>query len=554
VVIIGTKFHLKVLMTPHSSLREYYHVPGAEAELIFALPELHYPPALNASFELIWRPVRSGYGGKVAYIEAESGHTTTYRELYVRVAQLMRWLSMNGVVPADRVALRLPDSVDYVAMLLAIFGIGAVGVPTSPRLTGDDLSYILSDAEAKVVITTGELVSVAEEAARKANRAGSVLTLPPSELNANAESAPFYQTMADDLALLLYTSGTTGRPKGTCHSHRDIVAEADSYCRYCLRPGPAEVFAGISPMCYAYGFDIYVSYTLRSVSSAVIVSHRDPAHLVSAMMRYGVTIFGGVPTFYNQVLQAESAVDLRRSSVRSWLCGGEPLSLQTWDEWLERTGQPLMEHFGSTEMLTIFSAYRWGIDTVRRGWVGRMVPGYAGVIRDLETFKPVGPNAEGILTLRGPTSTKYWKAPDAQRAAVKQGWNVCKDIMIMDEDGHLQWRARVDDVIMSGAYKIPPAAVEQILSQHPAVADVACVGVEDPDGLRSQVVKAYIALKPGLTPSPELARELQRFVKEKAQPHMYPRLVEFVESFPRTETGKIRRQELYRRSPPRSES
>lgn len=218
-----------------------------------------------------------------------------------------------------------------------------------------------------------------------------------------------------------------------------------------------------------------------------------------------------------------------------------PELAQTWEK---RTGRPLEQMLGTTELLHVFLAHPRGEDPPHVGSIGRPVPGYEVIIREMESFDPVPPGTQGILTVRGPTGTKYWKSPDKQNEAVRDGWNVIADIVQADDQGFVYFVARDDDLIMSGGLRIAPTQVEDALLRHPAVLECACVAARDPKGVRSCVVKAYIVVQNDADPSDELARELQDFVKQTAAPYLYPRIVEFAATLPRTHSGKIRRSEL----------
>lgn len=514
------------------------------------LPGLDYPTELNAAATLL--EGAAVHGHRPAF-HTDDG-TISYAELARAVEQVGGGLVTLGIQPGDRVLLRLADGPDLVVWLLALQRIGAVPVPTFTRSRADDLVYRAEDTEAVAVVAGAELLAEVDAARPGFTHVRHLVAVPASPdpayldvdtLVAAGGPLPPPATDADDLALILYTSGSTGEPKGCWHTHADVLAIADGYARHCVAPTPNDVFAGPPPIPFALGFGFFVVFPLRFGASAVLTTRKSPADLLDAVDRHGVTVLNGVSTWFGMLTEELEAHPgrYRTGTLRMLLCGGEPLPERIATRCLDTLGLPLVQFLGTTEMLHNIVSYLPG-EPPRPGSFGRAVPGYRVVVRDPVSFAEVPRGEQGVLTVRGITGTKYWRKPEQQREAVREGWCVVKDIVRMDDDGYLYYVSRSDEMIVSAGYNIAPADVESVLMRHPAVLKVACIGAADPTGRRSTVVKACVVLRPGVEPSDALVAELQAFVKEKGQPHTYPRLVEFLPDLPATLTGKVRRSEL----------
>jgi 2-aminobenzoate-CoA ligase len=528
--------------------------PELRAEVVRALPELQYGPRLNLCEELAGRRVAAGEGDRVACHTAAG--TVTYEALYRRACRIGAALAKLGVGPGDRVILRLEDSPTLVATLLAIWRIGAVAVPTFMKLRGRDLVYREHDTQARALIVSDTLAAdvVAAEgefrhlehivAAPEASHPGHH-SLAALEHDAPAPGAP-EPTLADDLAAIFYTSGSTGDPKGCYHTHGELLSVPDAYGRYALNVRATDVFAGPPPLGFALGFQYHVLLPLRFGAAAVLGVPKKPLDYLEALERYGVTVMVGVPTFYNQMLNAaESAgVDWAGSSVRCVKSGGEPLRQAMFDRWNEWAGVPLTNLIGFTEVMHHCISYREEVGWPRSTALGRALPGWEVVVREPDSFAEVPRGEAGMLTVRGPTGTTYWGKPERQAEAVREGWNCFRDAVTMDDEGYLRFEARRDDVIVASGYNVAPAEVEGVLIRHPAVAECAVVGSADPDGVRPTIIKAFVVLAEGAAPGPEQVAELQSFFKEAGPPHMYPRAIAFVDELPTTSTGKLLRAAL----------
>lgn len=482
---------------PASYLPPVEHRP----ELVFPLPELQYPQRINAAFEFVDRALARGWGNRTIYLFDD--RSVTYSELAQQVNRLGNALSTLGIRPGDRVLLRIPDRPEHVVCILALLKIGAVAVPTYTLLRAADILYRESDSEAVALIADARFIDEVENArpsfrfVRQTIAIGECghsgyLSYDALVAAAPGELAPA-PTMRDDIALLLYTSGSTGEPKGCCESHSDLLAIADGFCHYQLPLQPGDVIAGQPPIAFSMGIGFFLSYPLRFGVPAVLMEDKNPEAMLHAIERHRVTILGAVPTYYTMLALAAERVGADMSSLRDLRSAGEALSPAVAARVLERLGSPIRNSMGSTESLHIIASTRHG-DPVREGSCGRPIPGFEIVVRDPDTFAEMPRGRPGLLTFRGPTGTKYWRKPEVQAKSVRNGWSILQDSVWMDEDGFLFYVGRQDDMIVTSGYNIAPTEVEAILARHEAVLESACIPWPDPEGERSQVVKAWIEI------------------------------------------------------------
>jgi 2-aminobenzoate-CoA ligase len=356
----------------------------------------------------------------------------------------------------------------------------------------------------------------------------------------SSESAPTdfqpVQTAADDVALLAFTSGTTGRPKATMHFHRDVLANADTFSRHVLKPRPDDVFTGTPPLAFTFGLGGLVVFPLHAGASTLLVEKSTPEQLAKHIADHDVTVCFTAPTGYRAMIAAGCAPQLR--TLRRAVSAGEHLPTATWRAFSEATGVRLIDGIGSTEMLHIFIAS--AEDEIRPGSTGRPVPGYVAAVLD-GAGQPVPDGQIGRLAVKGPTGCRYLDDP-RQRDYVQHGWNITGDTFLRDEDGYFWYQARSDDMIISSGYNIAGPEVESALLAHSEVVECGVVGAPDP--ARGQIVKAYVVLADGVQPSEAKVAELQNFVKGQIAPYKYPRALEFVTELPRTSTGKLQRFRL----------
>jgi 2-aminobenzoate-CoA ligase len=539
-------------------MRKYADLAPKDASpaLTFDLPELQYPARLNAVQTVFEGAREAGWSDRVVYHSGgESFSFDQVSRILNRRAAALRAL---GIGAGDVVILRIPDTIDLVTTLLAVQAIGAIAMPTYIQLRADDLIYRADDAGAKLLISTPELLDEALPVV--AARAGQTdLIAIPADPDQRCRGFDDYvpegdvdpdyaDTDAEELCLFLYTSGSTGAPKGTTHCHRDMLAICDTYWRYCLAPGPDDVFGGPPSIAFALGFGMYVYFPLRLGHAAILEPDKSPQRALQQIEQYRVTIFAGVVSYYNVLarLIREDGGDI--SSLVHPMTGGEPLTEEVERLWNEVAGVPLEQFIGTTEMLHCFVTSTRPGELPQTATLGHAVPGYEVAVLDPETFIPLPDGEHGLFAARGPTGTVYWNKPDQQEKVVRNGWNVFQDVVWRDAAGDFHYIARHDEMIISSGYNISPIQVENVLMQHGAVVECACVPAPDPTGKRGTIVKAYVVTAGDREPDDALRIELQDFVKNNAAPYMYPREIAFEDALPKTINGKILRSELRQRA------
>jgi 2-aminobenzoate-CoA ligase len=363
----------------------------------------------------------------------------------------------------------------------------------------------------------------------------------PGSLDELARRKPAHfdncDTAADDVALIAFTSGTTGEGKGTMHFHRDVMAITDCFPRYVLEPDADDIFCGSPPFAFTFGLGALVLFPMRVGASALLLEQAAPAQLLQGIEDFRATISFTAPTGYRAMCGLLAGRDV--SSLRKCVSAGETLPRATFDVWQQATGIRIIDGIGATEMLHIFISAAG--DDIRPGSTGIPVPGYEAKVVD-DDGNAVAPGSVGKLAVRGPTGCRYLDNIERQRAYVRDGWNLTGDSYVMDDDGYFWYQARTDDMIISAGYNISGPEVENVLLLHAHVAECAVVGL--PDEERGQVVTAFVVLNPGVAPCETVTRELQDFVKAEIAPYKYPRRVVFMDALPRTATGKLQRFRL----------
>lgn len=539
-------------------MRKYADLAPKDASpaLTFDLPELQYPARLNAVQTVFEGAREVGWSDRVVY--HSGGESFSFDQVSRIVNRRAAALRALGIGAGDVVILRIPDTIDLVTTLLAVQAIGAIAMPTYIQLRADDLIYRADDAGAKLLISTPELLDEALPVV--AARAGQTdLIAIPADPDQRCRGFDDYvpegdvdpdyaDTDAEELCLFLYTSGSTGAPKGTTHCHRDMLAICDTYWRYCLAPGPDDVFGGPPSIAFALGFGMYVYFPLRLGHAAILEPDKSPQRALQQIEQYRVTIFAGVVSYYNVLarLIREDGGDI--SSLVHPMTGGEPLTEEVERLWNEVAGVPLEQFIGTTEMLHCFVTSTRPEELPHTATLGHAVPGYEVAVLDPETFIPLPDGEHGLFAARGPTGTVYWNKPDQQEKVVRNGWNVFQDVVWRDAMGDFHYIARHDEMIISSGYNISPIQVENVLMQHGAVVECACVPAPDPTGKRGTIVKAYVVTAGDREPDDALRVELQDFVKNNAAPYMYPREIAFEDALPKTINGKILRSELRQRA------
>lgn len=508
-----------------------------------------YPEKLNAAEELLRRNLESGFGSKVAIYSGPE--QITYKELDRMVRQLAGALATRGIGKGDRVLLRLPNTPDFIVSWLAILRLGAIAVATVPMLREREMEKILNDAEIHTAIVDARFLAEAEKVHERVPALKDILIAGDRrtgyahihELMARASTdLAAEQTRRDDIALLAYTSGSTGDPKGTIHFHEDILSIADGVAGNNMGIGPEDICAGHPTLAFTFGLGGLLVFPFRFGASTVLLDRFTPQTMLQTLKDYKATVAFCAPTCFHMMLDLNDPGDLPH--LRLGITGGAALPPITYKRWRERYGSELLEGIGATEMLHMFICNSPG--EVKPGSCGKVVKGYEATVVD-ENLNPVRPGEEGLLAVRGPTGCRYWKKLDRQQEYVQDGWNLTGDVFTYDTDGYFWFRCRRDDIIVSAGYNIAGPEVENVLLEHPAVQEAAVVGV--PDALRGQVVKAFIVLRSGFTGGDKLVEQLQEFVKQELAPYKYPRQLEFVSELPHTPTGKIQRFRLRHQGP-----
>ena len=514
-------------------------------DLLIDRPEFQYPEYLNVGVELTDRMVERGFGDHDALIG--NGRRRTYKELVDWTNRLAHALVEDfGVKPGNRVLIRSGNNPAMVAAWLAVTKAGAVAVNTMPLLRAGELGTIVDKAQIAFALCDNrmgdELVAVAKTSSFLRSVVGFDGTSNhDAELDRVALNKPVrfdaVRTGRDDVALLGFTSGTTGQPKATMHFHRDLLIIADGYAKQVLGVTPDDVFVGSPPLAFTFGLGGLAIFPLRFGATATLLENASPANMIEIIETYKATISFTSPTAYRAMMAAmDEGADL--SSLRMAVAAGETLPAPVFEEWTRRTGKPILDGIGTTELLHIFISNRVG--DAAPGATGRPIDGYEARVVDDE-MNEVPDGTIGHLAVRGPTGCRYL-ADDRQRGYVRNGFNLTGDDFRRDVNGVFHFVARADDMIISSGYNIAGPEVEAALLTHPDVAECAVVGA--PDAERGQIVQAHVVVKPGVEADEACAKRLQDHVKATIAPYKYPRSVKFVSALPRTQTGKIQRFRL----------
>ncbi|MEF3112230.1 AMP-binding protein [Streptomyces chrestomyceticus] len=504
------------------------------------LTDLGYPGRLNCGAELLDATIERLGTGRPAFRDA-SGTVWTYGELRDRVDRIAHALTGDlGVLPGHRVLLRGPTTPLLAACWLAVMKAGAVAVTVLAAHRPHELATLCGLARVEHALcdvrVVGDLAAAGVPGLRITPYGGD----GPDDLLRLAGRHPdpyaAVPTAADDVALIAFTSGTTGRPKGCMHFHRDVLAIADTFSAQVLRPTPDDVFAGSPPLGFTFGLGGLVIFPLRAGASSYLADWGGPEQLLRDIGRHRVSVLFTAPTAYRIMLPKLPGHDV--SSLRRCVSAGENLPAATWREWERATGLRIINGIGATELLHIFVSA--ADERARPGTTGLPVPGFEARVVDADG-RTVPDGTPGLLAVRGPTGCRYL-ADERQRDYVRDGWNLTGDTYVRDADGYFSYVARADDMIVSAGYNIAGPEVEDALLRHPDVAEAAVVGRADAE--RGQVVVAHLVLRTGVPRGPETVAELRAFTKAAIAPYKCPREIVFHDALPRTPTGKLQRFRL----------
>ncbi|MBW8058452.1 MAG: acyl-CoA synthetase [candidate division NC10 bacterium] len=532
----------------------------------YTLPEYKaYPQKFNSTEELIDKQVAGGKGDRVAILFED--RKIPYKALLGMVNKLGNSLKALGIEEADRVALRAPNIPPALVSNFAVLKIGGVFLPTSGLFSRAEIAHVFNNAEVKAVVVAAPMLEELEKAKPDLKTLQHIIVVggtPEQQAACKEKGYLLYQELVDsgkpecdpvrrdrmDVSVLLYTSGTTGPPKGTAHFNEEALIVPDGFGKYCWGVTENDVILSGAPIAMAAGYSAVASIPFRFGAAVSIFPRFTPEGVFEQIQNHKATIFSALPTAYrkmHEVPGAEQKYDL--STLRICTGGGESLTAKTYEDWKAKFGQEIFEGLGTTEMMFVFISSA-ATKKVKPGSIGPAIPGYE--IRVInEEGKDCKPGETGQLVARGPTGTVYWRDPEKQQSVVKEGWCRAGDMVTMDEDGYIWFLSREDDLIKSSGYRIGPEEIEDVLVTHPAVADAGVVGA--PDATMGQKTKAYVQLKEGKTGSEDLKQELIEFCRGKVAVYKLPREVEFTDKMPRAPgpggpgTGKLLRRVLRQR-------
>jgi len=509
------------------------------------------PLRYNASLVLD-RNLEAGRANKIAIYCQED--QVTYGDLMTRVCRFGGALRGLGVRREERIVMVLNDTPAFPVVFYGALRMGAVPVPANPLLRWEDHRYFIEDSYAGTVVADAEhldkvrlaLHGVAEPVRLiVANgRADDALALDDL-LASGVDELPPAATHRDDMAFMLYSSGSTGLPKGVVHLHHDIPYTCETYARHVLQLTETDITYSAAKLFHAYGLGNNMTFPYWAGAATVLVPARPaPQAVLETIQRYRPTVFFAVPTLYNAILNFPNCARYDLSSVRLCVSAAEALPAEIWRRWKETFGLVILDGIGTTEMLHIFVSNTAG--ALRPGSSGKPVPGYEVKVVDDEG-RPVAPGGAGHLMVKGDSAAPYyWHFHEKSKATMVGEWMRTGDWYRIDQEGFLWYEGRSDDMLKVGGLWVSPIEVENALIEHPAVLEAAVVGVEV-EGLTK--LKAFVILREGRAGSPELVAELQEWCKTKLERHEYPQLVEFVPDLPRTVTGKIQRFKLRQAQP-----
>jgi 2-aminobenzoate-CoA ligase len=509
-----------------------------QPEYIFNLKEFQQPEMLNCVERLLDSHIAAGNGNNVCLRTFDV--SWTYQELYEKANQIAHVLVEDlGLKSGNRVLLRSANNPMMVACWFAILKAGGIVVATMPLLRSKELTTIIECAEISHAFCDIELSE--EMNLVSSNYLQEVCFYRESKLEQWMQSKPKtftnYDSKSDSVALIGFTSGTTGLPKMTAHFHRDILNICEAFPSYSLQPTSEDIFTGSPPIGFTFGLGGLVLFPMYFGASAFLIEKPAPDALLQAIEDHKITICFTAPTAWRVITSKVKEFDI--SSLRKCVSAGETLPLKVWQDWYDVTGLKIIDGIGATEMLHIFISSHES--NMKPGATGVAIKGYEAKIID-ENGKEVPRNQPGRLSVRGITGCKYLNRPDKQQEYVQNGWNVTGDIFKLDEDGYFWFVARGDDMIISSGYNIGAIEVESVLLTHEEITECAVVGLPDSD--RGMVVCAHIVLKDKSKESDDLSKSIQLWFKEVAAPYKYPRIIHFVDELPKTETGKIQRFKL----------
>jgi len=502
------------------------------------LPQFQHPEMLNCVERLLDFHIAEGRGNNPCIRTFEE--TWTYQDLYEKANQIAHVLVEDlGLKSGNRVLIRSANNPMMVACWFAVLKAGGIVVATMPLLRSKELTTIIDCAEISHCFCDKELEE--EMHLVKSNFLKHTCFYGNSQLEELMQSKPKtfsnYHSKSDSLALIGFTSGTTGLPKMTSHYHKDILNICECFPPYSLQPTVNDIFTGSPPLGFTFGLGGLVLFPFYFGASTFLIEKPSPDLLLKAIQDFKITICFTAPTAWRIITTKVKDFDI--SSLRKCVSAGETLPLKVWQDWYDATGLKIIDGIGSTEILHIFISSNE--ENMKPGATGVPVTGYEAKIIDIDGNE-LPFNEPGRLAVRGITGCKYLNREDKQREYVENGWNITGDIFRKDEEGYLWFVARGDDMIISSGYNIGAIEVESVLLTHEDILECAVVGI--PDDERGMLVCAHIVLKDQSKATDAMKNRIQHWFKEVAAPYKYPRVIHFTEALPKTETGKIQRFKL----------
>ena len=524
---------------------------------VYTLPEFAtYAKRFNSTEELLGKAVAAGRGDRTAVLFEDQ--RITYGQLLTQASKFASALRELGVKEGDRVVLRTPNIPPALVANFAILKLGAVCTPTSPLFSRHEIAHVANDSEAVAIIVSAALLGEVEGAKENFETIKHIIVVGGDAAEVKAKGFLAYGELVqggnptidpvlrnrEDVGLLMYTSGTTGRPKGTVHFVEELLIVPDGFGKYGWRVTENDVVGGSAPLAFGAGYSSYATIPFRFGAAASLIAKFEPEKMFDTIQKHHISILTLAPTAYRKMLQvpdAKTKFDL--SSLRVCTGGGESLTAPTYHAWKEKFGLEIFEGLGTTEMMYVFASNVVS-RKVKAGSFGQAVPGYELKVID-EEGKQAATGKIGRFVACGPTGTVCWRDPEKQqRAITAEGWNLAGDFVSVDEDGYFWFVSREDDIIKSSGYRIGPEEIEVTIATHPAVSDVGVIGV--PDEVRGQIAKAFVVLKPGESLTPD---DLLAFLKGKIATYKLPREIVIVNELPRTATGKLLRRVLKQKEP-----
>ena len=536
------------------------YFPPQELWPQYVLPqEFVIPDNTNLAYCLLDRHIDGGKGERPAVIFGDK--VMTYSQLQEASCRIASGLADLGVEKSDRVAIRMVNCTEVLAAIFALMRLGAIPVPMSPLWSKDEIAFTSNNAEAKYIFVSAPLMEEVEKAKGDFQFTKNIVVVGGNPKDAEAKGYISYAALLDkgdgkvftedvdmdDVGVILYTSGTTGPPKGCIHFVKELLCESYLVNKYVWRLVEGDILGGSAPVSFAAGFGTFALIPFYAGATVCLIGKFAPDVLLETVQKHRVTVLTGLPTAYRALLRFPDFDKYDISSLRMSTTGGDALGVETFNAWLEKTGQPIYEGLGATEMVHLITSNAVDMKP-KAGSIGIPLPGF-----DIKVLSEEGEECKagevGKLTAVGPTGSLYWKpyADDerllkTQKESVVDGRIKLGDAVYKDEDGYIFFVSRESDMIKSSGYRIGPAEVEDALKKNPAVADAGVIG--SPDPLKGEITKAYIILKGGQTPSEELAAKLVESCKEYVAIYKLPRAVAFCDQLPRTPTGKLLRRVL----------